>query len=67
MEKLAKKRKIKPGMIIGMYYPRSKYNEKARANLGNGGYTHVVVYLGCDENGNPCLHTNLEQTSSQRD
>ena len=44
LEKLAGQGKLKPGMLVGVYNPTSKYN--ARAKEDGAGYTHVMLYLG---------------------
>ena len=35
---------LKPGMLIGVYNPKSAYN--ARAKEDGAGYTHVMLYIG---------------------
>ncbi len=47
LENLAKDGSLKEGMIVGFYNPNSKYN--ARAEEDGAGYTHVMIYLGKDE------------------
>ncbi len=49
LETLVKDGKLKPGMLVGMYYPKSKYNE--RDEVKKAGYTHVLVYIGKDKEG----------------
>ena len=39
---------LKPGMVLGMYNPQSRYNNHPEAK--KAGYTHVLLYLGDDEN-----------------
>lgn len=43
---LAKDGTLKPGMILGIYYPKSHYN--VRAEKAGAGYTHLGIYLGKD-------------------
>ena len=45
---LAVKDILKPGMLIGVYNPKSAYN--ARAKEDGAGYTHIMLYIG-QENG----------------
>ena len=49
MNALVKSNLLKPGMILGLYYPDSNYNRIAEED--GAGYTHVALYLG-EENGN---------------
>jgi len=37
---------LKPGMLVGVYNPTSRYNQ--RASQDGAGYTHVMLYLGND-------------------
>lgn len=48
LEDLARSDALKPGMIVGFFYPKSKYNVPATES--GAGYTHVALYLG-NENG----------------
>lgn len=36
--------RLKPGMILGVHNPKSKYNQRAQQT--GAGYTHVMIYLG---------------------
>ncbi len=47
LETLAKDKIIQPGMIIGTYNPSSSRNKKNRL------YTHVVLYIGINKQGEP--------------
>ena len=47
--KLAKEGFMKRGMALGLYNPKSKYNDVARDD--GAGYTHVALYLGMDKEG----------------
>ncbi|MEK6925334.1 MAG: hypothetical protein AABW71_03805 [Nanoarchaeota archaeon] len=47
--KLAKDRFMKRGMALGLYNPKSKYNNVAQND--GAGYTHVALYLGMDRDG----------------
>ena len=44
LEKLARDGKLKPGMMVGVYNPTSRYNSRAKED--GAGYTHVMLYLG---------------------
>jgi len=47
LDKLVDECRLKPGMVVGMFYPKSKYN--GREDVEKAGYTHVVLYVGKDE------------------
>ena len=44
LRELADNETLKPGMVVGMFYPASKYN--GRQDVEKAGYTHVLLYLG---------------------
>ena len=44
LRELSKNGKLKPGMVLGIYNPKSNYNSQAK-NSG-AGYTHVALFLG---------------------
>ncbi len=50
LSKLAETGVLKPGMLLGVYNPRSRYNERKDKTGKQLEYSHVVVYLG-NENG----------------
>ncbi len=47
LENLVKNGSLKEGMIVGFYNPKSSYNNVAKED--GAGYTHVMLYLGKDE------------------
>ncbi len=47
LENLVKNGSLKEGMIVGFYNPNSKFNDMAKKS--GAGYTHVMLYLGKDE------------------
>jgi len=54
LEKLEEEGKLKPGMIVGVYYPNSKYNGKKWDCWDKEviiKYTHNLLYLGKNYNG----------------
>lgn len=44
---------LKPGMLVGVFYPRSHYNDVKDMKGHPVKYTHMVVYIGEDPNGEP--------------
>lgn len=48
LEKLADKGTLKPGMMVGVFNPDSKYNSRKDRNGRPVRYTHVITYLGDD-------------------
>ena len=49
LENLANKDRLKPGMLVGVYNPKSKYN--SNEEVKKVGYSHVVLFLGKDKDG----------------
>lgn len=43
---------LRPGMILGLYNPKSKYRNTLDESGKKAKYTHVVLYVGKDKNGN---------------
>lgn len=50
---LAQNQQLTPGDIIGFYNPHSKHNEDLDKKGQKVRYTHVMVYLGLNENNSP--------------
>ncbi len=43
---------LRPGMILGVYNPRSAYNDTLDEKGNKAKYTHVLIYVGKDKKGN---------------
>lgn len=50
---------LQPGMIAGIYNPTSHYNNWKDKNGERVKYTHLAVFLGLDESGNPIFANQL--------
>jgi hypothetical protein len=44
LQDLTTKKVLTPGDVLGMFYPKSRYN--GREDVQKAGYTHVVLFLG---------------------
>jgi len=53
LESLAGKGTLKPGMLIGLYYPDSEYNNDQDKKGKQVEYTHIALYLGISIKGEP--------------
>jgi len=51
LEALERFETLKPGMIVGVFYPRSYYNGAKDMEGNPVAYTHNLVYLGRDKTG----------------
>jgi hypothetical protein len=49
--KLEKEGILKPGMIVGVFYPKSSYNDELDMEGKKVSYTHNLVYLGTGKKG----------------
>lgn len=52
MEKLRQEGILKPGMILGVYNPNSNHNDEIDESGHKAKYTHVLLYVGKDKDGN---------------
>ncbi len=44
---------LKPGMLVGIYNPKSRHNNKKDLKGNKVDYTHVMLYVGIDKKGEP--------------
>ena len=51
IESLREEGTLRPGMILGVYNPKSKYNNVLDETCHKAKYTHVLLYVGKDKDG----------------
>ena len=61
INKAIKKGVLLPGMIVGIYYPQSKYLRKKDKTGNPVKYTHLAVYVGIDKNGKPTFYHQFKE------